>query len=114
VDVQELDADFYTFSGHKTYGPDGIGVLYGKSALLETMMPYQGGGDMIERVTFEESTFKEIPGRFEAGTPHISGVIGLASALDYLESLGWPAVRAQENALLEHANEALEAIPGLR
>ncbi|MGC9158995.1 MAG: SufS family cysteine desulfurase [Terracidiphilus sp.] len=114
VDVQALDCDFYAFSGHKVYGPTGIGVLYGKAALLEAMPPYQGGGEMIHSVTFEKTTFAEIPFKFEAGTPHIAGAIGLRAALEYVEGLGMEAVAAHEQALLAYATETLSAIPGLR
>jgi cysteine desulfurase/selenocysteine lyase len=114
VDVQALDADFYVFSGHKLYGPTGIGVLYGKAEMLEAMPPYQGGGDMIARVTFEETTFKGIPHRFEAGTPAIVEVIALGAALDYLTNLGLDAIAAHERDLLTYATEQLSEIPGLR
>ncbi|MGQ9660516.1 MAG: SufS family cysteine desulfurase [Thermochromatium sp.] len=113
TDVQRLDADFYVFSGHKLYGPTGIGVLYGKRRLLESMPPYQGGGDMIERVTFEQTTYAGLPNRFEAGTPHISGAIGLAAAIDWFESLGFDAIAAHERSLLHQATEHLTQIPGL-
>ncbi len=113
ADVQALECDFYTFSGHKVYGPDGIGVLYGKAALLESMPPYQGGGDMIEQVTFEKSTFRGIPERFEAGTPNISGAIGLGVAIDFMETLDWEVVRKMESALVEKAKEALSKMPGV-
>ena len=113
VDVQTLGADFYTFSGHKVYGPDGIGVLYGHADILNAMPPYQGGGDMIERVEFEGSTFREIPERFEAGTPNISAAISLAVAFDYLDSLGWEAIQAHEAILLETALDRLAEIPGI-
>ncbi|MFT4639332.1 MAG: cysteine desulfurase/selenocysteine lyase [Verrucomicrobiales bacterium] len=112
VNVQDLDCDFYTFSGHKVYGPDGIGILYGRAELLNAMPPYQGGGDMIERVRFEGSTYREIPERFEAGTPNISSAIALAVAFDYLENLGWDKIHAQEQTLLEHAlNSLREEVP---
>lgn len=114
VDVQYLDCDFYAFSGHKLYGPTGIGVLYGKAALLEKMPPYQGGGDMISQVTFARSTYKNIPYRFEAGTPDIAGVIGLGAAIDYLQILTLDSIAAYERSLLEYATQALQAIPGLR
>lgn len=113
TDVRTLDADFYAFSGHKLYGPTGIGVLYGKRRLLEAMPPYQGGGDMIERVTFERTTYTGIPARFEAGTPHIAGAVGLAAAIDWLSELGLGRVAAHENHLLHHATERLDAIPGV-
>ena len=114
VDVQELDCDFYTFSGHKVYGPTGIGVLYGKEALLENMPPYQGGGDMIKSVTFEKTTFSEIPSKFEAGTPNIAGAIALAVALDYVEGIGYDHIAAHEHKLLEYATTALSSIEGLQ
>ncbi len=114
VDVRDLDCDFYVFSGHKAYGPTGIGVLYGKSALLDSMPPYQGGGEMIAAVTFEKSTWLKPPHRFEAGTPHIEGVIGLGAALDYLGRIGFDAISAHERDLLDHATRSLAAIPGVR
>jgi cysteine desulfurase/selenocysteine lyase len=114
VDMQALDVDFYAFSGHKMYGPTGIGVLYGKKELLATMPPYQGGGEMISTVTFAKSTFKEPPHRFEAGTPAIVEAIGLGAASDYLTALGREAVRAHEQALLACASQRLSALPGLQ
>jgi cysteine desulfurase/selenocysteine lyase len=114
VDVQELDCDFYGFSGHKLYGPTGIGVLYGKAELLEAMPPYQGGGDMIRSVTFEKTIYAPIPSKFEAGTPYIAGGIGLGAAVDYLEDLGMEAINAYEHELLCYATGALSAIPGVR
>jgi cysteine desulfurase / selenocysteine lyase len=114
VDVQALDCDFYTFSGHKTYGPTGIGVLYGKTALLEQMPPFQGGGDMIKSVSFEKTIYNDLPYKFEAGTPHIAGVIGLGVAVEYLESIGLEQVGAYEHDLLSHGTELLAQIPGLR
>ena len=113
VDVQELDCDFYTFSGHKMFGPTGIGVLYGKEALLENMTPYQGGGDMIRSVTFEKTTFNDLPYKFEAGTPNIAGAIGLGAAVDYLEAIGFEAIEAYEHELLDYATARLQAIEGL-
>lgn len=113
TDVQALDADFYAFSGHKLYGPTGIGVLYGKRALLEAMPPYQGGGDMIERVSFAGTTYAGLPSRFEAGTPNISGVIGLGAAIDWLSALDLEQVGAYEQALLAFATERLEGIAGV-
>ncbi|MGC2110933.1 MAG: cysteine desulfurase [Candidatus Korobacteraceae bacterium] len=113
VDVQELDADFYTFSGHKVYGPTGIGVLYGKSALLKAMPPYQGGGDMISSVTFEKTLYNKIPFKFEAGTPDIAGAIGLGAAIEYVNGLGIEHVAAHEHELLTYATEAVSAIPGV-
>jgi cysteine desulfurase/selenocysteine lyase len=107
VDVQALDCDFYAFSGHKMFGPTGTGVLYGKRALLDAMPPYQGGGDMILTVSFERSTYNALPYKFEAGTPNITGVIGLGAAVDYLEALEFGALAAHEHALLEHATTRL-------
>jgi cysteine desulfurase / selenocysteine lyase len=114
VDVRALGCDFYAFSGHKIYAPTGIGVLYGREALLESMPPWQGGGDMIRTVSFESSTWNDLPHKFEAGTPHISGAIGLAAALDYLESLGQANVAAHEHSMLLAATGALSSIPGIR
>jgi cysteine desulfurase / selenocysteine lyase len=114
VDVQALDCDFYALSGHKLCGPTGIGVLYGKADLLERMPPYQGGGDMISAVTFEKTVFNTLPHKFEAGTPNIAGVIGLAAALDYLEHVGMDQIAAYEAELLAYGTELLTAIPGLR
>jgi cysteine desulfurase/selenocysteine lyase len=114
VDVQALDADFYAFSGHKMFGPSGAGVLYGKAALLEAMPPWMGGGDMILQVTFEKTTFNQIPYKFEAGTPNIAGVIALGAAVDYLTGVGLPAIAAHEHALLEYATARLSELPGLR
>ena len=113
VDVRNLGCDFYTFSGHKVYGPTGIGVLYGREELLAAMPPWQGGGDMILTVSFEKTTYNELPWKFEAGTPNISGAIGLAAAMDYVESLGLEAIAAHEHRLLEHATGELERIPGI-
>jgi cysteine desulfurase/selenocysteine lyase len=113
VDMRALDVDFYAFSGHKAYGPTGIGVLYGKRALLEAMPPWQGGGSMIETVTIEKTTFLEPPHRFEAGTPDISGAIGLGYALDYIEGLGRDAILAHEEALTGYAVHRLSALPGV-
>jgi cysteine desulfurase/selenocysteine lyase len=113
VDVRALNCDFYAFSGHKLYGPSGVGVLYGKQALLEAMPPYQGGGDMISVVTFEKTEYADLPNKFEAGTPNIAGVIGLGAALDWLNHLGLDAVAAHEQQLLEDATAQLLAIPGL-
>ncbi|SDW34760.1 SufS family cysteine desulfurase [Thiocapsa roseopersicina] len=113
TDVQALDADFYAFSGHKLYGPTGMGVLYGKRSLLEAMPPYQGGGDMIEQVTFEKTAYAQIPNRFEAGTPHIAGAVGLAAAIEWLEGVGFERIGAHEQRLLRLATERLSAIPGL-
>jgi cysteine desulfurase/selenocysteine lyase len=113
VDVQALDCDFYTFSGHKVYGPTGIGVLYGKSALLDAMPPYQGGGDMISSVTFAKTTYNKLPYKFEAGTPDIAGVIGLGAALTYVNDLGIANIGGHEHDLLVYATEKLSAIPGV-
>ncbi|GFE90828.1 cysteine desulfurase [Steroidobacter agaridevorans] len=114
VDVQALGCDFYCFSSHKMLGPTGMGVLYGKRELLEAMPPWQGGGDMILSVSFEKTTFNQLPWKFEAGTPHIAGAIGLATAIDYLEKIGMDRIAAYENELLEYATERLSALPGLR
>jgi cysteine desulfurase/selenocysteine lyase len=114
VDVQALDCDFYVFSGHKTFGPTGIGVLYAKEKWLERMPPYQGGGDMIKQVTFEKTTYNDLPYKFEAGTPHIAGAIGLAVALDYIADLGLDRIAAYEHELLVHGTAILSAIPGVR
>lgn len=114
VDVRALDCDFYAFSGHKIYGPTGIGVLYGKRALLDAMPPYQGGGDMIRSVTFEKTIYNQLPYKFEAGTPDIAGAIGLGAALDYLGGIGIENAQAHENALLDYGTKALQSIPGLR
>ena len=114
VDVQDLGCDFYAFSGHKMFGPTGVGVLYGRGELLEKMPPYQGGGDMISVVTFEKTHYNVLPYKFEAGTPHISGGIGLGAAIDYLQALDWPGLAAHEHALLSHATESLLSIHGLK
>jgi cysteine desulfurase/selenocysteine lyase len=114
VDVQALGCDFYCFSSHKMLGPTGMGVLYGKRELLEAMPPWQGGGDMILSVSFEKTTFNQLPWKFEAGTPHISGAIGLAAAIDYLEKIGMERIAAYEHELLEYATERLSKLPGLR
>ena len=114
VDVQALDCDFYVATGHKLYGPTGIGVLYGKAERLEAMPPYQGGGDMISSVTFEKTTYNALPHKFEAGTPHIAGAIGLGAAVDYLTGLGLERVAAHERALLAYGTEALQQVPGVR
>jgi cysteine desulfurase/selenocysteine lyase len=114
VDVRALDCDFYAFSGHKIYGPTGIGVLFGRWELLEAMPPYQGGGDMIRSVTFEKTLYNDPPYRFEAGTPHIAGAIGLAAAIEYVTRLGLEEIRRHEQQLLEAATRALEEIPGVR
>ena len=114
IDVQELDCDFLAFSGHKIYGPTGIGVLYGKINLLESMPPYQGGGDMIETVTFERTTYNELPYKFEAGTPNIAGAIGLGEAIDYISRVGLENIALHEKYLLDYATEAVSDIPGLK
>jgi cysteine desulfurase/selenocysteine lyase len=113
VDVQALDCDFYTFSGHKIYGPTGIGILYGKSSLLDAMPPYQAGGDMISSVTIEKTIYNALPYKFEAGTPNIAGAIGLGAAIRYIDSLGLDRIAAHEHDLLEYATDAVAAIPGL-
>ncbi|MDO9366360.1 MAG: cysteine desulfurase [Methylotenera sp.] len=114
VDVQALDCDFYAFSGHKLYGPTGVGVLYGKNALLNAMPPYQGGGDMIRSVSFDGTTYNTLPYKFEAGTPNIAGVIGLGAAVDYVANIGFDALIEHEQALLTYATQAVIDIPGLR
>jgi len=114
VDVQALDCDFYVFSGHKVYGPTGIGVLHGKSALLDAMPPYQGGGDMISSVAFEKTIYNKLPYKFEAGTPHVAGAIGLGAAIEYVNGLGMDNIAAYEHELLAYATEAVSAIPGIR
>jgi cysteine desulfurase/selenocysteine lyase len=114
VDVRALDCDFYAFSGHKIFGPTGIGVLYGKAALLDAMPPYQGGGDMIRSVTFGETTYNDLPYKFEAGTPNIAGAIGLGAALDYVSAIGMDAIAAHERELLDYATGLVSGIPGLR
>jgi cysteine desulfurase/selenocysteine lyase len=114
VDVQELDCDFLAFSGHKIYGPTGIGALYGKVELLELMPPYMGGGDMISKVTFEKTTYNELPHKFEAGTPDIAGAIGLGAAIEYVNKIGIENIKEHETSLLEYATEKISEIPGLR
>ena len=114
VDVQQLDCDFYVFSGHKLFGPTGIGVLYGKAELLEAMPPVQGGGDMIKSVTFERTIYNDLPYKFEAGTPNIAGAIGLGAAIDYVQSVGYDSFAAHEDQLLDYGTKALEQIGGLR
>jgi cysteine desulfurase/selenocysteine lyase len=113
VDVRDLDCDFYGFSGHKLFGPTGIGVLYGKAHLLEAMPPYQGGGSMIRSVTFEKTTYAPLPAKYEAGTPHIAGGVGLGAAIDYLEGIGMEAIDDYEQELLAYAMEVVGAIPGV-
>ncbi|MHB1241740.1 MAG: SufS family cysteine desulfurase [Gammaproteobacteria bacterium] len=114
VDVQELDCDFYAFSGHKLYGPTGIGVLYGKAKWLESMPPYQGGGEMIRQVSFKGSTYGDIPCKFEAGTPNIAGAVGLGAAIDYVRGVGLDAIAAHEQDLLDYALTAAGEVPGMR
>lgn len=114
IDVQQLDCDFLAFSGHKLYGPTGIGILYGKVNYLEDMPPYQGGGDMISKVTFEETTYNELPHKFEAGTPDIVGAIGLGAAIEYIEKIGLDNIARHENTLLEYATKAVSELSGLR
>ena len=114
IDVRALDCDFYAFSGHKIFGPTGIGALYGKEALLEAMPPYQGGGDMIRSVTFGETEYNDLPYKFEAGTPNIAGAIGLGAALDYVSAIGLDAIAAHERDLLDYATGLVSDIPGLR
>ena len=114
VDVADLDADFYAFSGHKIYGPTGIGVLYGKEALLDTLPPYQGGGEMIQNVTFEKTTYNELPYKFEAGTPDFVGSVALAEALNYMDNIGREAIFAYEDHLLRYAEQRLREIPKMR
>lgn len=114
VDVQELDCDFFVFSGHKIYGPTGVGVLYGKEALLDQMPPWQGGGEMIKEVRFEKTTYNELPFKFEAGTPDFIGIIGLGEALKYVEAIGIENFAAHEHQLLQYAIEQMKKIPGMR
>ena len=114
VDVRELGCDFYAFSGHKLYGPTGIGVLYGKESILEEMPPYQAGGEMIKSVTFEETLYNVLPNKFEAGTPNIAGAIGLGAAIDYVETLGLEQIAAYESELLQYGTERLSSIEGLK
>lgn len=114
LDVQNLGADFYAFSGHKMYGPTGIGVLYGKKNWLDKMNPYQGGGDMIDQVTFEKTTYAELPFKYEAGTPNIAGAIGLATAIQYIHDLGYEGIKTQEQSLLKYATEQLSLVDKVR
>ncbi len=114
IDVQELDVDFLAFSGHKIYGPTGIGVLYGKEEWLNKLPPYQGGGEMIKTVTFEKTTYNDLPYKFEAGTPDMAGAVGLGAALDYMDSLGFPSIREAETHLMAYALEAVQSIDELR
>ncbi|MBL4894137.1 MAG: cysteine desulfurase [Emcibacter sp.] len=114
VDMQDLDADFYVFSGHKLYGPTGVGVLYAKEDLLNAMPPYQGGGDMIRSVTFEKTVYNDLPHKFEAGTPHIAGGIGFGAALDYVENLGFDNISAHEDHLLAYTLDKIQAVDGVK
>ncbi len=114
VDVQELDCDFYCFSGHKMFGPTGVGILYGKEDLLEDMAPFLGGGDMIKTVTFEKTTYSDLPSKLEAGTPNIAGVIGLGAAIDYINKIGYNKISAYEEGLLNYAQKVLQGVDGLR
>ncbi len=114
VNVQELDCDFYVFSSHKCFGPTGVGVLYGKIELLESLPPYEGGGEMIKSVTFEKTTYNDLPHRFEAGTPNIAGVVGFGAAIDYISRIGLPTIAAYEHELLQYATRAISAIPQVR
>ncbi len=114
VDVRDIGCDFYTFSGHKLFGPTGIGVLYGREDLLEAMPPYQGGGDMIKMVTFDKTLYNDLPYKFEAGTPHIAGVIGLGTAIDYVNNIGLANIQAYEKELLDYATAAASTVDGLR
>jgi cysteine desulfurase/selenocysteine lyase len=114
VDVQALDPDFYVFTGHKVYGPTGIGVLYGRESILDAMPPFLGGGDMISSVTFEQSEWNALPYKFEAGTPNIADAIALGTAIDFIRGIGFDAIGAHESALLAYATDALSAVPGLR
>jgi len=114
IDVQDLDVDFYVFSGHKVYGPTGIGILYGKKEYLDEMPPYHGGGEMIETVTFEKTTYNELPFKFEAGTPDIAGVVGLSKAIDFVQSIGYDVIHNHEQQLLEYAMNELSQIDGIQ
>jgi len=114
IDVQDLDCDFYAFSGHKMFAPTGVGVLYGRESLLEEMPPYQGGGDMILEVSFNGTTYNELPYKFEAGTPNISGVVGLGAAVDYLQAIGMSNIARYEHDLLLYLTEQLQKIDGIR
>jgi len=114
VDVQAIGCDFYVFTGHKLYGPTGIGVLYGRETVLDAMPPYQGGGDMIRSVTFERSTWNDLPYKFEAGTPHIEGAVALGAAIDFVTRVGFPAIQAHEHELLAYGHDRLGSIPGVR
>ena len=114
IDVQALDVDFFAFSGHKMFGPTGIGVLYGKEKWLHELPPYQGGGEMIETVTFEKTTYNELPHKFEAGTPDIAGAVGLGTAIEYIQSIGYDAIHAHEAELLDYATQQLQQVEGIR
>ena len=114
IDVQALDCDFYCFSAHKLYGPTGVGVLFGKRELLEAMPPWRGGGEMIKSVSFEKTTYNELPHKFEAGTPHIAGVIGFGAAIGFMQSLAWSDVSAHKKEILDYATSQLQEIDGLR
>ena len=114
VDVQDLDCDFYVFSGHKMFAPNGVGALYAKRDILEDMPPYQGGGDMIASVTFEKTTYNVVPHKFEAGTPNIAGAIGLGAAIDYIQAIGMDRVAAYEAELVDYAAEAVSSVEGVR
>jgi cysteine desulfurase / selenocysteine lyase len=114
LDVRAVDCDFYAFSGHKIFGPTGIGALYGKAALLEAMPPYQGGGDMIRSVTFEKTEYNDVPYKFEAGTPNIAGAVGLGVALDYVSAIGRDTIAAHESGLLRYATQAVASLRGVR
>ena len=114
VDVRAIGCDFFAFSGHKLFGPTGIGALYGRAALLEAMPPWQGGGDMIASVSFEKTTYNRIPYKFEAGTPDVAGALGLMAAIEYVEGIGWPGIEAHERDLVEHATRSLQALPRVR
>ena len=114
IDVQVIDCDFYCFSAHKLYGPTGVGVLYGKRELLEAMPPWRGGGEMIKSVSFEKTTYNELPHKFEAGTPHIAGVIGFGAAIQFVQSLSWSDVSAHKKEILDYATSQLQEIDGLR
>jgi cysteine desulfurase/selenocysteine lyase len=114
IDVQKMDCDFFAFSGHKVYGPTGVGVLYGKKEILESMPPFMGGGEMIKEVTFEKTTYNNLPYKYEAGTPNIADTVALKSALDFINETGKDAVRKHENDLLKYATAQLETLPGLR
>jgi cysteine desulfurase/selenocysteine lyase len=114
IDVQDLDCDFYAFSSHKMYGPTGVGILYGKRKWLEKMPPYQGGGEMIKEVSFEQTTYSDIPHKFEAGTPNIADVVAFKSAIEYIDSIGKKTINKYENLLLAHASKELTGIDGLR